>query len=147
MEDLKNLPPYQKCPYCGRYKNRRLAIDAIIVKYNKILLIKRGTKPFKGFWALPGGGVEWDQTLEDAIHKEVLEETGLTAKSIKFLNIYSDPKRDPFQVITLAYIVEAEGEPKASTDATAYQWFSLGSLPKPLGFDHEKIIADYLKTL
>lgn len=145
--DPHNLPAHIPCPYCGRYKNRRLAVDAIIVKDSKILLIKRATEPFKDLWALPGGGVDYNETLEEALKKEVQEEVGLLVKSTKFLNIYSKPERDPFQVIALTYITEVTGNPKAGTDASEYQWFALDNLPKPLGFDHEKIIADYKRLL
>jgi 8-oxo-dGTP diphosphatase len=141
MDALSNNQP---CPHCGRYKNRRIAVDALIIKINKILLIKRRVEPFKDFWALPGGGIDFDQTAEEALRKEIIEETGLTMISAKFLDIYTEPKRDPKQVITLSYYVEADGEPKAGDDAEEYKWFDLDDLPD-LGFDHKKIIEDYLK--
>lgn len=140
---MSELANYQPCPHCGRYKNRRVAVDAVIVQESKILLIKRGVEPFKGMWALPGGGVEFDETAEEALRKEVLEEAGLTVKSMVFLQVYTDPKRDPKQAISLAYVVHAEGEPKAGDDARAYKWFGLHDLPE-LAFDHGKIIEDYL---
>lgn len=140
--DLKNNEP---CPHCGRYKNRRVAIDALIVKNNTILLIKRGVEPFKNMWALPGGGIEFDQTAEDAIKKEIEEEVSLQVKSTRFLQIYADPKRDPKQVITLSYLVETQGEPKAGSDASAYRFFPLNDLPSEMAFDHKRIIQEYLK--
>jgi 8-oxo-dGTP diphosphatase len=138
------LPNNEPCPHCGRYNNRRIAVDALIIRDGKILLIKRLVKPFKDFWALPGGGIDFDETAEEALHKEVIEETGLKLLSSKFLQVYTDPKRDPKQVITLSYYVEAEGEPKAGDDAKEYQWFELNNLPE-LGFDHANIINDYVK--
>ena len=67
-------------------------------------------------------------------------------ESMKFLNIYSDPARDPNQSITVAYLVEAEGEPKAGDDAASYEFFSLDNIPVTMAFDHRQIIDDYLKT-
>lgn len=142
MQDIPNNKP---CPHCGRYNNRRVAIDALIVRENKILLIKRAVEPFKDYWALPGGGIDFDETAEEALQHEILEETGLRLFSAKFIQIYTDPARDPKQVITLSYAVETEGEPKAGDDAKEYQWFDLDHLPQ-LGFDHNKIIEDYIKT-
>ena len=142
--DLKND---EQCPVCKRYNNRRVAVDALILKNSSILLIQRSVEPFKGMWALPGGGIDFDQTAEDAIGKEVEEEVGLRVKSIKFLQIYTDPKRDPKQVITLSYLVEAEGEPKAGSDASSYKFFPLDSLPPQMAFDHKQIIRDYLSTI
>jgi 8-oxo-dGTP diphosphatase len=141
-----NLPPNQPCPHCGRYANRRPAVDAIIIRDNQLLLIRRGAEPFKGLWALPGGGIDYNQTVEDAVRNEVQEEVGLVVKSTKFLNIYSDPARDPHQSITLAYLVAVEGEPQAGSDAISYEFFSLEDIPTILAFDHRQIIDDYLKT-
>jgi len=138
---LSNSEP---CSVCGRYKNRRVAIDAIIIRDNKILLIKRAFEPFKGFWALPGGGVDFDETAEDAVRKEVWEEVGLKVTSIKFLNIYTDPDRDPNQVTALAYFAETEGEPKAGSDAKECEFFPLNHFPEPVALDHKKIIQEYL---
>lgn len=144
---MDNLPNDQKCPYCGRYNNRRLAIDALIIRDNKILLVKRANDPFKDFWSNPGGGVDWGQTAEEAVTAEVKEETGLDVTDTKFLQIYTKPERDPNQVITLAYAVKATGEVKAGSDAKDAQWFDVNNLPKPLAFDHETIIEDYLQTM
>lgn len=140
MELSNNLP----CPICGRYKNRRVAVDAIIVQENNILLIKRGVDPFKDLWALPGGGIDFDQTAVEALCLEVKEEVGLTVISSEFLNIYTDPARDPKQVIALAYIVKTEGKPKAGSDAQECKFFPINTLPLPLAFDHAQIIQDYI---
>ncbi len=141
---MSDVAKNEACPKCGQYSNRRIAIDALIIRDNNILLIKRAVEPFKDYWALPGGGIEFDETVEEALQNEILEETGLQMLSSKFVNIYTDPKRDPKQVITLSYYVEVEGEPKAGDDAKAFQWFALNDLPE-LAFDHKKIIEDYLK--
>jgi 8-oxo-dGTP diphosphatase len=133
------------CPYCGRYNNRAVTIDAIILQDNKILLIKRGSEPDKDLWALPGGHVDWDETIEEAVKREVKEEIGVKVTAIKMLGIYSDPKRHPKQSINVPFSVEIEGELKIGDDAKDFRWFELDKLPKPLAFDHEKSINDYLK--
>ncbi|MDO8673419.1 MAG: NUDIX hydrolase [Dehalococcoidia bacterium] len=139
--DLRNNEP---CPVCGRYRNRRIAVDAIILKGESILLIKRRGNPFRGMWALPGGGIEFDETAEEALKKEVEEEVGLSIKTARFLRVYTDPRRDPNQVITLSYLVIAEGKPEAGSDAASYQFFPLDALPEAMAFDHRQIIQDYL---
>src|SRR4051812_33419308 len=118
-------------------ENRALTIDAIIVRNTNILLIKRKADPFKGYWALPGGHIDWDEEVADTVKKEVLEETGLHMTSLKLQNVYSNPKRDPKQKITLAYIVETEGEPMAGSDAEKLQWFDVKDLPEEIAFDHK----------
>ncbi len=133
------------CPMCGLFANRGVTIDALIVRDNAILLIKRGKEPFLDSWAIPGGHIEWDEDANHAVNKEVLEETGLTVTSTKLLNVYTNPQRDPKQKITLAYIVDTQGEPKAGDDAKEFQWFDLNSLPE-LAFDHKLIIEDYIKS-
>jgi 8-oxo-dGTP diphosphatase len=139
---LKNNEP---CPACGRFANRGVTIDALILRKDKILLIKRAAEPFKGFWALPGGYVEWDETTEEAVQREVEEEVGLSVTSLKFIGLYSNPKRHPKQCIDLAYAVETEGEVKAGDDAADYEWKSIQNLPD-LALDHRHIIDDYLKS-
>lgn len=144
--ELKNNEP---CLSCGRYANRGITIDAVIVRDNKILLIKRGAEPFKDFWALPGGYVEWDETVEETVKREVAEETGLVVKSLEMIGVYSNPDRHPKQCIDVAFAVEglpaeeAEGI-TAGDDAVEIGWFDVDNLP-PLAFDHEKIIKDYLE--
>lgn len=133
-----------KCPQCGEYKNRAISIDAFIEKDGKILLVKRGRDPYKGFWAIPGGHVDFDETVKDAVIREVKEETGLSVGKLSLLGIYSDPGRHPKQVIAVVYKVETTGEPVAGDDAEEFAWFSPDQLPTNLAFDHNKILQDYL---
>jgi 8-oxo-dGTP diphosphatase len=128
----------------SEHKNRGVSVDGVILRGKKILLIKRANDPFKGYWALPGGYVDWDETTEEAVAREVMEETGLKVISAKLTGIYSSPSRHPQQVINIAYFVETVGEPKAADDALELQWFSIGELPSDLAFDHNKIIGDAL---
>ena len=111
-----------------------------------ILLIKRAVDPFHDLWALPGGGIDFDQTAQEALSTEVNEEVGLTVLSSEFLNIYTDPARDPKQVIAIAYIVRTEGIPKAGSDAQDFKYFPIDNLPSPMAFDHAQIIKDYINT-
>lgn len=138
--ELKNN---ESCPQCGRFANRGTTIDAVIIKGGKVLLIKRGVEPFKDFWALPGGYVEWDETVEGAVKREVSEELGLSVKTLEFIGLYSDPKRHPRQCIDMAYAVEVEGDVNVGDDAVDWKWESINSLPA-LAFDHKQIIDDYL---
>lgn len=145
---IKNVRQDKACPYCGRYDNRGLTIDAVIVKDGNVLLIQRGVEPFKGYWATPGGYVRWGETVEAAVRSEVVEETGLEATSLKLVGVYSDPKRHPKQAVNMVYLVEvSDGEPKAGDDADDARWFSLADLPEQLALDHKQNIADALKLL
>ena len=127
-----------------KYKIRATTTDALIIRNNKILLIKRKNNPSKGWWALPGGYVDFNESVEQACKREVKEETGLYAKNIRLLGVYSSPKRDPRQTVTIAYIVNTRGTPAASDDAADAKWFPLNRLPK-LAFDHAQMIRNYKK--
>jgi 8-oxo-dGTP diphosphatase len=123
-------------------EQRKVATDIIAVKAGKIALIKRKADPFKGYYALPGGGVDPHETVEEAALRELKEETNLDGKIDCLVGFYDSPDRDPRHAITFAYVVSAEGELKAADDATEAEWFDLENLP-PLAFDHAKIIEDY----
>ncbi len=120
-----------------------LTVDAIIPYQGKIVLIKRRNEPFKGYYALPGGIVEYGERVEDAVLREVEEETGLKGKIHKLVGVYSDPNRDPRgHYVSICFIVlPIGGELKAGSDAKEIGLFSIDSLPK-LAFDHEKMIRD-----
>lgn len=137
----------KKCPKCGSYLNRGLSNDAIILKKGSILLILRKIDPYKGHWALPGGMVDWDETIPQSVVREVREETGLTVTELTLLGVYSQPKRHPQQAVAVAYIAKTRGTPKAGDDAQEYKYFPLANLPKSLAFDHEEIIEDYMRLV
>ncbi len=126
-----------------------LAVDGIVLRKGKVLLIKRSTLPYKGHWALPGGFVEHGETVEDAVAREIKEETELTCEPVGLVGVYSDPKRDPRgHTITLAYILKIiRGEAKKTAEATEIKYFDFGYLPEKIAFDHEKIICDARKVL
>src|SRR3989344_8695716 len=121
-----------------KYKIRATTTDAIILKGNKILLIKRRNNPSKGMWALPGGYVDFNESVENACKREVKEETGLNVKKLRLLGVYSDPKRDQRRTVTIAFIASSTGHAKAGDDAADARWFHLNKLPK-LAFDHAQM--------
>ncbi len=125
-----------------------LTVDAIIPYQGKIVLIKRLNEPYKGFYALPGGIVEYGERVEDAVLREVEEETGLKGEIHSLVGVYSDPDRDPRgHFVSVCFVViPKEGELKAGSDAKEVGLFSLDNLPK-LAFDHEKMIKDAEVTL
>lgn len=127
------------------YRIRGLSVDGIIIKADTILLIQRKYDPYAGYWAIPGGYVDFDETVEEAVAREVHEETGLIVTSSSFLGIYSNPKRHPKQIVAVTFVTETTGIPHAGDDAMAFSYFPLSSLPKNLAFDHIDMIADYQK--
>jgi ADP-ribose pyrophosphatase YjhB (NUDIX family) len=141
---------YKKCPYCSRkieqFRNPFPTVDIIIELEDKgIILIKRKNPPYG--WALPGGFVDYGESLEDAAVREAKEETTLDVKLTKQMHTYSEPKRDPRQHnITTVYITMAKGTPKACDDAKEIGIFNKNNLPKPIVFDHEEILKDYFSN-
>ncbi len=124
-----------------------LAVDGVVIKDGKLVLIRRKNWPFKGCYALPGGFVEYGEKVEEAVKREVKEETGLDAGIKKLLGVYSDPCRDPRgHMISVVYLMEAEeGELDAGDDASSAHLFSLENLP-PLAFDHDIILGNFKKS-
>jgi 8-oxo-dGTP diphosphatase len=131
-------------------KKPSVAADALIVREVKgkkqILLVLRANEPYKGMWALPGGFLEYDESGEEAVLREVEEETGLKGSKAVLRTVRSRPGRDPRgHVISLVYSVNIKGdpEPKGGDDATMAKWFELSSLPD-LAFDHADIIDEIM---
>lgn len=109
-----------------------------------IILIKRKNPPHG--WALPGGFVDYGESLEEAAVREAKEETSLYIKLKSQFHTYSDPKRDPRQhTISTVYVATAQGRPKAQDDAQDIRIFTEEEINFPLAFDHKKILADYFK--
>ena len=130
------------------HKSPKVTVDGIILEDGAILLIKRRNTPFKGKWALPGGFVEYGEKTEDAVVREVFEETGLKTKISRLVGVYSDPKRDPRgHTITIAYTLEiCGGNIKSGDDASDVKKFNTDNLPE-LSFDHDCIIQDVLRRI
>ena len=130
------------------FKKPSITIDGIIIKNKKILLIKRKNPPFQGKWALPGGFVEYGETTENAVFREVFEETGLKTKINQLVGVFSDPNRDPRgHTITIVYLLDiVEGELKAKDDASDVKFFGVKNLPS-MSFDHKEIINKVLQRV
>lgn len=133
------------------YRNPSLTVDAFIFdeEYN-FILIKRLYYPCKGYWALPGGFVEYGETVEEATVRESKEETNIDIELIDLVNVYSDPDRDP-RGHTVTVVHTAKGDistRKAESDAGEIGIFSQDDLDNlDLAFDHRKIIEDCLKKV
>lgn len=138
--------------YKYKYPRPAVTADAVVITQNeprKVLLIKRGGKPFKGCWAFPGGFMNMDETLEECVIRELKEETGLVVTEVKPIGSYSRVDRDPHgRTITIAYLIVVDEElpVKGQDDAKQARWWSLNELPE-LAFDHSKILNDTLETL
>ncbi|MGQ9689616.1 MAG: NUDIX domain-containing protein [Desulfobaccales bacterium] len=140
----------EKCPHCGqplqRYRNPLPAVDLIIEYEDQgVVLIKRRNPPYG--WALPGGFVEYGESLEQAAMREAEEETGLKVNLLGQFQAYSDPGRDPRQhVITMVFVATGTGPLQGASDASSAAVFPPDQLPDPMAFDHGRILADYLKV-
>ena len=134
----------------------KLAVDAIVFGYSKqdgvsILLIQRKYEPFKGSWAIPGGFVLEEETLEQAVERELYEETGIKVNYLEQLYTFGEPDRDPRQrIISVAYFGLVKSSLyqrlKASTDAEDARWFNIKKLPA-LAFDHKQILQKAIERL
>lgn len=139
---------FLSCPHCGEkvksYRNPFPTVDIVIETGGGIVLIERRNEPFG--WALPGGFVDYGETLEQAAVREALEETSLAIGNLRLVGCYSDPARDPRQhAISTVYAATGDGVPRAADDAANLAVFPLSYLPEKLCFDHAKIIADYAR--
>lgn len=126
-----------------RYKSPALAVDAVWIRNRRVLLVRRGRPPFRGMWALPGGFVEPRETVEEAVVRELHEETGLTARPWKLVGVYSGPDRDPRKPTTsVVFLMRGRGgHPHGGDDAAHAEWVLLRRA-RPLAFDHERIVRD-----
>ncbi len=128
------------------YKSPSLTVDGVMIRDYDVLLIKRVNDPYKNMWAIPGGFVEYGERTEDAVLREVKEETGLEAGIDRLVGVYSDPKRDPRKhVVSVVYLLkDIIGEPKGGDDAKEAKWWNVDHLPD-LAFDHQTILNDAFK--
>jgi 8-oxo-dGTP diphosphatase len=125
-------------------KTPALTVDCVVVDSGKrVLLIRRGHPPFKGGYALPGGFVEVGETVEDACRRELKEETGVEAGTLRLIGVYSDPKRDPRgHTCAVAYLARVgRTTAEAGDDAAAVEWVA-DWRTLDLAFDHARILAD-----
>jgi len=124
------------------FKNPVPTVDIIIEQGDGIILIERMNPPHG--WALPGGFVDYGESLETAARREALEETGLVVNLLGQFHTYSDPDRDSRQHnISTVFVGQATGEAQAGSDAQKAGLFTKNTLPAPLVFDHALILKDY----
>jgi ADP-ribose pyrophosphatase YjhB (NUDIX family) len=137
----------KRCPHCGNeiqeYRNPIPTVDIIIeVGDEGIILVKRKNYPHG--WAIPGGFVDYGESAESAAAREAREETSVEVTSLKQFRVYSDPARDPRQhTLSVVFIARGKGIPRAADDAADLDIYTEDTLPKPLAFDHEKILHEY----
>ena len=126
-------------------RSPRLTVDMIIQMNHSpdhVLLVKRKYPPTG--WAIPGGFVDYGETVEEAAVREALEETSLRIRLVRQFHVYSDPKRDPRgHTVSVVFIASASGNPVANDDATEARVFTRNALPSPMAFDHLQILSDY----
>ena len=140
--------------YTYQYPHPALTTDIVVftIRHSelKVLLIKRAEEPYLGSWALPGGFVEIDESLDDAARRELEEETGVNGVYLEQLYTFGQPDRDPRErVISVAYyalIPSDRLQIRAASDAEAVGWFGLDELPQ-LAFDHQEILDVALTRL
>ncbi len=133
-----------------QYRNPSLTVDIIIEIDDgppakgspKIVLIRRKNPP--PGWAIPGGFVDYGESIEAAAVREALEETSLDVTLVRQFHTYSDPSRDPRKhTISTVFIATASGSPSGADDAREARLFSIDDLPEPMAFDHARILQDY----
>jgi 8-oxo-dGTP diphosphatase len=137
-----------------QYPRAAITVDNVVFGFDnrelKVLCIRRGIEPFRGQWALPGGFVKIDETLDQAAQRELTEETGLQKIYLEQLHSFSAINRDPRErVISVAYVAlvkRIDHSPCADTDAADAQWFAIQEMPQ-LAFDHSEIFHKALERL
>ncbi len=135
-----------KGSYTYEYPRPMLTADCVVVRHRaEVLLVRRGNEPYKGCWALPGGFMEMDETIEHCAVRELQEETGIVVSEdmIRLIGVYSAPGRDPRgRTVTAAYRIDVADSMVATAgdDAAEVRWWPLEELP-PLAFDHNEIIT------
>lgn len=139
--------------YTYQYPRPMVTVDVAVLRLNdlpEILLVQRKDPPYQDMWALPGGFMEMEETLEEAAIRELKEETGLTAEELIRFDTYDEPGRDPRgRTITQVFIMiwkEEMGKPEAASDARSLDWFDLTSHPG-MAFDHAVIIRDVIELI
>jgi ADP-ribose pyrophosphatase YjhB (NUDIX family) len=140
-----------RCPRCQNeievYRNPIPTVDIVIeIESKGIVLIKRKNPPYG--WAIPGGFVDYGESLEEAAIREAKEETNLDVELLRQFHTYSDPNRDPrHHSISTVYLAKAKGTPQAKDDAIEIRIFTEPNLPDEIAFDHRLILNEYFKKV
>jgi len=141
-------------PHTYKYPRPALTVDCVVFGFDeselKVLLIERALEPFKGSWALPGGFVHVDETIDDAARRELAEEAGLSNVFLEQLYTFGTVDRDPRErVVSVAYfalVKLSDYNARAAADAADAKWFPISKVPK-LAFDHAEILTAALERL
>jgi len=145
----------KKGKYVYDWPRPMVTVDAVVFTFSgdstKVLLINRGNEPFKGKWALPGGFVDMDEELGDAVARELAEETGLTGVRLEHMRTFGTIGRDPRgRMITIVFMgiaTKRQDKIKAGDDAAEAQWFDIERLPKDMAFDHNEVVRFAIEKL
>ena len=139
--------------YTYEYPRPAMTADVAVLRIEgipEILLVQRKDPPFKDMWALPGGFMEMDETLEQAARRELLEETSISAGELIRFDTYDKPGRDPRgRTITQVFVLlwnKEMGLPRSGSDARVLAWHELTAMPE-LAFDHARIVNDVIQLV
>jgi 8-oxo-dGTP diphosphatase len=145
----------EKGKYVYDWPRPMVTVDAVVFAVSdnsiKLLLINRGHEPFKGQWAIPGGFIGIDEELDDAVKRELKEETGLTGIELEQMHTFGKVGRDPrgrqITVCYLGIITEGLDRIKAGDDAAKARWFDINALPPNMAFDHSEVARFAIERL
>ena len=145
----------EKGKYVYDWPRPMVTVDAAVFTFSgdkaRVLLINRGNEPFKGKWALPGGFVGMNEELEDAVARELEEETGLATVQLEQMRTFGTVGRDPRgRMITIVFMgIATRGQDmiKAGDDAAQAQWFDIEKLPEDMAFDHNEVVRFAIEKL
>jgi 8-oxo-dGTP diphosphatase len=135
------------CPSCGQvvFFDPKVAVAVLILRADKVLLVKRAGDPKKGFWALPAGFVEWNEDPQEAARRECLEETGLTVQIDGLIDVFHTPDDGGLADIVIAYAASiTDGTLQAADDAEAAGWFSRTNLPELAFLPSQRLLARWV---
>ncbi len=144
-----------KGKYVYDWPRPMVTVDAAVFTHSgdktRVLLIKRGSEPFKGKWAVPGGFVNMDEELEDAVVRELAEETGLTGVHLEQMRTFGTVGRDPrgrqITIVFMGIATEDQTKLKAGDDAAQAKWFDIDELPEDMAFDHSEVVRFAIEKL
>jgi len=145
----------KKGKYTYDWPRPMVTVDAVVFSNTngktKVLLINRGKEPFKGKWALPGGFIDMDEELEDAVVRELEEETGLKGIRLEQMRTFGTVGRDPrgrqITIVFMGIVTEEQTKIKAGDDAAQAQWFDIEKLPDDMAFDHNEVVRFAIEKL